>query len=161
MPRAKQPAAAKAKQAPQPKAEPKAPEVQTIVVDQDYLDSNPNLVEAGVVIGDSIEIPAEQPKAANKPASQPAAAAKGPKASEGKMFGNKDKDGDYEFPKSWEKAVVVRQSDFKNVGEGGIEDYIEVPSTVKLAPYEPEMFEFLEKNNGFGSTKKTIIHDPR
>lgn len=140
-----------------PKATPAQPQPKKIIADQEYLDINPDLVEAGVVVGDEVEIPAEQPKA--PPAAAPKAD-KGKSAPDKKMFGNKDKGQEHPFDKTWAKGVVVRQADVTKTGDGP-DDYAEINSSIRLAVYEPEVYERLEADRSFGTTKVDIIHDPR
>lgn len=77
--------------------------------------------------------------------------------SDGKMIGNLDEDGKYPFDPSWNKGVVVRQVDVRQVDS----DVVELPSSDRLAVYEPEVFDHLQKNKGFSGKKVTIIHDYR
>jgi hypothetical protein len=76
------------------------------------------------------------------------------------MYGNKDKKKEYEFPKTWEKSIVVRISQVTKIGSGA-QDVVEIPSTVKVKPFAADLFEVHVKQDMFKGRKVRILHDPR
>jgi hypothetical protein len=76
------------------------------------------------------------------------------------MVGNKDKKKEYEFPKSWEDSVVIRESQTTQVGNSE-KDIVEIPSSVKIKPFDASLFDVHVKNNMFKGKKVEILHDPR
>jgi hypothetical protein len=77
-----------------------------------------------------------------------------------KMFGNKDKKEEYEIPKSWEDSVVIRESVLTKVGNSD-KDLVEIPSSVRLKPFDKSLFDVHVKNKMFVGKKVQILHDPR
>jgi hypothetical protein len=77
-----------------------------------------------------------------------------------KMYGNKDKNSEYEFPKSWSDSIVIRESQFTKVGNTE-RDIVEIPSSVKLKPFDASLFDVHVKNKMFVGKKVQILHDPR
>jgi hypothetical protein len=77
-----------------------------------------------------------------------------------KMFGNKDSKEEYEFPKSWDGSVVIRESIMTKVGNSD-KDMVEIPSSVKLKPFNKSLFDVHVKNKMFTGKTVKILHDPR
>jgi hypothetical protein len=77
-----------------------------------------------------------------------------------KIFGNKDLKEVYEFPKSWDGSVVIRESIMTKVGNSD-KDMVEIPSSVKIKPFDKSLFDVHVKNKMFDGKKVQILHDPR
>lgn len=76
----------------------------------------------------------------------------------GMVFGENDKDKLHPFKPEWLQRVVVRQSNVERMSSGTM---VEDPSSVRVKPYEAEVFTHLVKTGGFGDLKVIILHDPR
>jgi hypothetical protein len=78
---------------------------------------------------------------------------------DGKVIGNMDKQEKHPFPKSWSDHVVIRVSEFRKIE--GTKDNVEVPSSIKVQPYDPEVYDELVKGKAFKGKTVKILHDPR
>lgn len=76
----------------------------------------------------------------------------------GLVFGENDTDKKHPFKPEWLQRVVVRQSNIERMSSGTM---VEDPSSVRVKPYEIEVFNMLIKTGGFGDLKVIILHDPR
>lgn len=76
----------------------------------------------------------------------------------GNVYGNKDEAQKYPFPIGWMGMVVVSQ--YNVVGTPGGAIVVDEP-TRRTMPYEPFVFDKLQKDGGFGDLQYIILHDPR
>lgn len=81
-------------------------------------------------------------------------------ANPGFFIGNKDKKQSHQLPITWKNSVVVRESIEAKIGPNS-KDVVEIPSSVKLMPYDASLFNEHVKNGMFEKKKTEIIHDPR
>jgi hypothetical protein len=76
------------------------------------------------------------------------------------MYGNKDTEKEYPFPKTWIKSLVIRESMVTKVGNRP-QDVVEIPSSVKVKPFAADLFDLHVKQEMFRGRKVRILHDPR
>jgi hypothetical protein len=76
------------------------------------------------------------------------------------MYGNKDSDKEYAFPKTWIKSLVIRESMVTKIGNRP-QDVVEIPSSVKVKPFAADLFDLHVKQDMFKGRKVKILHDPR
>lgn len=76
----------------------------------------------------------------------------------GKVFGNKDEKQQYSFPSGWLGSVVVTQYNAATLPSGTV---VPDEATRQTKPYDPDVFNKLEKTEGFGDLQYAILHDPR
>lgn len=79
-------------------------------------------------------------------------------SSDGKMFGNKDEKEQYAFPVGWVGQVVVTQYIAATLPSGTI---VPDEATRQTKPYDPDVFNALERTQGFEGFQYAILHDPR
>lgn len=74
-------------------------------------------------------------------------------------FGNKDLEKKYPFPSNWMDSVVVRTSQSVRIeridNEPG--EVIEVPSSVRIRPYDPSLFD-THVETGMFSKENILMH---
>lgn len=75
-----------------------------------------------------------------------------------KVFGNKDEKQQYSFPVGWLGQVVVTQYFAATLPSGTI---VPDEATRRTMPYDPDVFNKLEKTQGFEGFQYAILHDPR
>jgi hypothetical protein len=77
---------------------------------------------------------------------------------DGLVFGNKDIKEQFPFKAGWLTQVVVTQIMVERLSTG---NEVVNEATRRLMPYEPQVFDKLQKTGGFGEFQYTVLHDPR